>query len=66
MSIFDGSAIEASGRCDRLLRARAGAGGGQLSAAINRTFRSFDTDGNGTLDMGELRAAFASMVRAAR
>ena len=41
------------------------AGGGQLSAAIQRTFRSFDTDGNGTLDMGELRAAFASMVRAA-
>ena len=46
--------------------ARADGGGGQLSAAIQRTFRSFDTDGNGSLDMGELRAAFASMVRAAR
>ena len=34
----------------------------QLSAAIGRTFRSFDSDGNGTLDLGELRAAFASMV----
>ena len=43
--------------------ARADGGGGQLSAAIQRTFRSFDTDGNGSLDMGELRAAFASMVR---
>ena len=36
---------------------------GQLSGAIQRTFRSFDSDGNGTLDSGELRAAFASMVR---
>ena len=34
----------------------------QLAAAIGRTFRSFDSDGNGTLDLGELRAAFASMV----
>ena len=34
----------------------------QLAAAIGRTFRSFDSDGNGALDLGELRAAFASMV----
>ena len=38
----------------------------QLSAAIGRTFRSFDSDGNGALDLGELRAAFASMVRPRR
>ena len=34
----------------------------QLSASIDEVFHSLDADGNGSLDLEELKAGFAAMV----
>jgi hypothetical protein len=34
----------------------------QLSASIEEVFHSLDADGNGSLDLEELKAGFAAMV----